>query len=176
MRRHDSIRDSLARTLELGLFKDVRATVEPRVPNLQTGANLRRGGTRVAPRGSKTSVSCGLPGTQRYVDQGSQTTPGRAAEAYAVIKAAKYADHPTSSHSLWRLEATSPISSWTPYGGPRGPAPPPTPGPRGTVTPRRRAQGGDAGSGSFPSLHARRHCSGDSRGRPRSGVRAVARV
>ena len=48
-----------------------------------------------------------------------------------------------------------------------------------TVTPRRRAQGGDAGSGSYPSLHARRHCSGDSRGRPRhrgSGVRAVARV
>jgi hypothetical protein len=45
-----------------------------------------------------------------------------------------------------------------------------------TVTPRRRAQGGDAGSGSYPRLHARRHCSG---GRPRhrgSGVRAVARV
>ena len=33
-----------------------------------------------------------MPGTQRYVDQGSQTTPGRAAEAYAAIKAAKYAD------------------------------------------------------------------------------------
>jgi hypothetical protein len=50
------------------------------------------------------------------VDQGSQTTPGRAAEAYAAIKAAKY---PTSSHSSWRLEATSiggPTSSWTPYG------------------------------------------------------------
>jgi hypothetical protein len=31
MRRHDSIRDSLMLTLELGLFKDVRATVEPRV-------------------------------------------------------------------------------------------------------------------------------------------------
>ena len=43
MRRHDSIRDSLARTLELGLFNDVRATVEPRVPNPQTGADLRRG-------------------------------------------------------------------------------------------------------------------------------------
>ncbi len=32
--------------------------------------------------------------TQRYVDQGSQTTPGRAAEAYAAVKAAKYADQP----------------------------------------------------------------------------------
>ncbi len=32
------------------------------------------------------------PGTQRYVDQGSGTTPGLAAEAYAAAKAAKYAD------------------------------------------------------------------------------------
>ncbi len=31
------------------------------------------------------------PGTQRY-DQGSGTTPGLAAEAYAAVKAAKYAD------------------------------------------------------------------------------------
>ena len=32
-------------------------------------------------------------GTQRYVDQGSGTTPGHAAEAaYAAVKAAKYAD------------------------------------------------------------------------------------
>ncbi len=38
---------------------------------------------------------------------------------------------------------------------------------QGTVTPRRRAQGGDAGSGSYLSLHARRHYSDDSRGRPR---------
>jgi hypothetical protein len=47
----------------------------------------------------------------------------------------------------------------TPYGGPRGPAPPPT-GPRGTsgaVTARRRAQEGDAGSGLYRSLHPRRH-------------------
>jgi hypothetical protein len=42
MRRHDSIRDSLACTLELGLLKDVRATVEPRVPNPQIGANRAR--------------------------------------------------------------------------------------------------------------------------------------
>jgi hypothetical protein len=32
------------------------------------------------------------PGTQRYVDQGSGTTPGLAAETYAAVKAAKYAD------------------------------------------------------------------------------------
>ena len=33
------------------------------------------------------------PGTQqRYVDQGSGTTPGLAAEAYAAVKVAKYAD------------------------------------------------------------------------------------
>ena len=32
------------------------------------------------------------PGTQRFVDQGSGTTPGLAAEAYAAVKAAKYAD------------------------------------------------------------------------------------
>jgi hypothetical protein len=34
------------------------------------------------------------PGTQRYVRSGSQATPGRAAEAYAAIKAAKYVDQP----------------------------------------------------------------------------------
>jgi hypothetical protein len=33
-----------------------------------------------------------IRGTQRYVDQGSGTTPGLAAEAYAAVKAAKYAD------------------------------------------------------------------------------------
>ncbi len=33
------------------------------------------------------------PGTQHYIDQGSGTTPGHAAEeAYAAVKAAKYAD------------------------------------------------------------------------------------
>ncbi len=32
------------------------------------------------------------PGTQRYVDQGRGTTPGLAAEAYAAVKVAKYAD------------------------------------------------------------------------------------
>jgi hypothetical protein len=32
------------------------------------------------------------PGTQRDVDQGSDTTPGLAAEDYAAVKAAKFAD------------------------------------------------------------------------------------
>jgi hypothetical protein len=96
IRRHDSLLDSLARTLELGLFKDVRATVEPRVPNPQTGANLRRGDIKVHQGGTTWILDIGVvcPGTQRYVDQGSQTTPGRAAEAYAAIKAAKYAEQP----------------------------------------------------------------------------------
>ena len=35
-------------------------------------------------------VAC--PGNQRDVDQGSGTTPGHAAEAYAAVKAAKFAD------------------------------------------------------------------------------------
>ena len=39
-----------------------------------------------------TSAWCAPPGTQRYVDQGSGTTPGLAAEAYAAAKVAKYAD------------------------------------------------------------------------------------
>jgi hypothetical protein len=76
-----------------GLYcKDVRATVEPRVPNPQTGADLRRGGIKAHQGGTTWILDIGVvcPGTQRYVDQGSQTTPGRAAEAYA----AKYADQP----------------------------------------------------------------------------------
>jgi hypothetical protein len=141
--------DSLARTLELGLFKDVRFTVQPRVPNPQTGADLRRGDIKVHQGGTTWMLDIGVvcPGTQRYVDQGSQTTPGRAAEAYAAIKAAKYADQPNfvpfivETGGYTNRRATS---SWTPYGGLRGPAPPPTPDPgalQGTVTPRRRAQG-----------------------------------
>ena len=46
----------------------------------------KHGNTRILDVG----VVC--PGTQRYVDQGSGTTPGLAAEAYAAVKAAKYAD------------------------------------------------------------------------------------
>ena len=74
----------------------MRATVEPRVPNPQTGADLRRGDIKVHQGGTTWILDIGVvcPGTQRYVDQGSQTTPGRAAEAYAAIKAAKYADQP----------------------------------------------------------------------------------
>jgi hypothetical protein len=108
MRRHDSIRDSLARTLELGLFNDVRApTVKPCVPNPQTGADLRRDGIKVHLGGPTWVPDVGVvcPGTQRYVDLRSQARP----------------------------VATStggPISSLTPhrYRGPTGPAPPLTPG------------------------------------------------
>jgi hypothetical protein len=137
MRRHDSVRDSLARTLELGLFKDVRSTVEPRVPNPQTGADLRRGDIKVHQGGTTWILDIGVvcPGTQRYVDQGSQTTPGRAAEAYAAIKAAKYADQPnfvpfiveTGGYINRRAHLfldTLRVS--------QGSRPPPTLGPRGT--------------------------------------------
>jgi hypothetical protein len=43
-------------------------------------------------RGTYTWYVRVCPGTQRDVDQGSGTTPGLAAEAYAAVKAAKYAD------------------------------------------------------------------------------------
>ncbi len=61
----------------------------------QTGADLKRGDIKVH-QGTTWILDIGVvcPGTQRYVDQGSQTTPGRAAEAYVAIKAAKYADQP----------------------------------------------------------------------------------
>jgi hypothetical protein len=41
---------------------------------------------------SKHGNICGSSRTQRYVDRGSGTTPGLAAEAYAAAKAARYAD------------------------------------------------------------------------------------
>jgi hypothetical protein len=52
----------------------------------QDGADQRRGDIKV----SKHGMVC--PGTQRFVDQGSGTTPGLAAETYAAVKAAKYAN------------------------------------------------------------------------------------
>ncbi len=56
--------------------------MEPRVPNPQTGADLRRGDIKVHQGGTTWILDIGVvcPGTQRYVDQGSQTTPGRAAD------------------------------------------------------------------------------------------------
>jgi hypothetical protein len=46
-------------------------------------ADLRRGDIKVHPGGTTWILDVGVvcPGTQRYVDQGSQATPGRAAEA-----------------------------------------------------------------------------------------------
>ncbi len=57
----------------------------------QDGADQRRGDIKVSKHGNTWILDVGV-GTQRYVDQGSGTTPGHAAEAYAAVKAAKYAD------------------------------------------------------------------------------------
>jgi hypothetical protein len=68
--------------------------VEPRVLQPQDDADQRRGDIKVSKNGNTwiLDVSVVCPGTQRYVDQGSGTTPGLAAETYAAVKAAKYAD------------------------------------------------------------------------------------
>ena len=61
----------------------------------QDGTDQRRGDIKVvSKRGNTWILDVGVvcPGTQRYVDQGSGTTPGLAAETYAAVKAAKYAD------------------------------------------------------------------------------------
>jgi hypothetical protein len=54
----------------------------------------RRGDIKVSKHGNTWILDVGVvcPGTQRHVDQGSGTTPGLAAETYAAVKAAKYAD------------------------------------------------------------------------------------
>jgi hypothetical protein len=104
-------------------------------------------------------VAC--PGTQRYVDQGSQTTPGRAAEAYAAIKAAKYTDQPNFVPFI--VETGDYINRRAhlfldTLRGSQGGVPPrrlPDPGAlQGAVNPRRRAQGGDAGSGFVVAIPA----------------------
>ncbi len=60
----------------------------------QDGADQRRGDIKVSKHGNTWILDVGVvcPGTQRYVDQGSGTTPGVAAEASAAVKAAKNAD------------------------------------------------------------------------------------
>jgi hypothetical protein len=60
----------------------------------QDGADQRRGDIKVSKHGNTWILDVGVvcPGTQRYVDQGSGTTPGLAAEAYAAVKVANYAD------------------------------------------------------------------------------------
>ncbi len=90
-RRHHSIRNRLARVLER--VNGTSATVEPRGLKPQDSADQWRGkaaGTAPAPMWV-LDVGVVCPGTQRCVDQGD-TTPGLAAEAYAAVKAAKYAD------------------------------------------------------------------------------------
>ncbi len=60
----------------------------------QDGADPRHGDIKVSKHGNMWILDVGVvcPGTQRYVDQGSGTTPGLVAEAYAAVKAEKYAD------------------------------------------------------------------------------------
>jgi hypothetical protein len=63
----------------------------PRRPALQ---RLRGARSRSQPESTATrrsSTSAWYPGNQRSVHQGSGTTPGLAAEAYAAVQAAKYA-------------------------------------------------------------------------------------
>jgi hypothetical protein len=64
------------------------------VLNPQDGADQRRGDIKVSKHGNTWILDVGVacPGTQRYCDQGSGTTPRLAAEAYAAVKAATYAD------------------------------------------------------------------------------------
>jgi hypothetical protein len=115
MRRHDSTRDSQSRTLELGLFKDVQATVEPRVSNPQTGADLRRGDIEV-----RQGVGRRVP---RDPALRRRSQPGYPQRGSCGIKAAaKYVDQPNFVPFIWRREATStagPTSSCTPYRVPR---------------------------------------------------------
>ena len=75
----------------LGRVSGTSATVEPRVLQPQDGADQRRGDIKVSKHGNTWILDVGVvcPGTQRYVDQGSGTTPGLAVEAYAAVKAAK---------------------------------------------------------------------------------------
>ncbi len=88
--------------------------------------NLRRGDIKVHHGGTTWILDIGVvcPGTQRYADQGSQTTRGRAAEANAASKAAKYADQTNFVPFTVETEGYitgGPTSSWTPSEGPRGP-------------------------------------------------------
>ena len=72
------------------------ATVEPRVPNQQSGADHRRGDIKVHKGGTTWILDVGVvcPGTQRYFDKDSDRVLGRAAETYASVKSTKYADQP----------------------------------------------------------------------------------
>ena len=64
--------------------------MEPRALSPQDGAASKSAST--ATSGSSTSALCAPGPGQRCVDQGSDTNPGLAAETYAAVKAAKYAD------------------------------------------------------------------------------------
>ncbi len=80
----------------------------------QDGADQRRGDIKVSKHGNTWILDVGVvcPGTQRYVDQGSGTTPGLAAEAYAAVKAAKYTPtrklHPVYPGDRWTCQQSGP--------------------------------------------------------------------
>ncbi len=78
----------------VGRVSGTPATAEPRVLQPQDGADQRRGDIKVSKHGNTWILDVGVvcPGTQRYVDQGSGTTSGLAAETYTAVKPAKYAD------------------------------------------------------------------------------------
>jgi hypothetical protein len=81
--RHDSIRDRLATVL--GRVNGTSATVEPRVPNPQDGADQRRGDIKVSKHGNTWILDVGVvcPAPRR---------PGQwhiAGEAYAAVKVAQ---------------------------------------------------------------------------------------
>ena len=69
-----------------------RARVEPRVLQPQDGADQRRGDIKVSKHGNTWILDVGVvcPGTQRYVDQGSGTTPGLAAEYHGTSRGSTY--------------------------------------------------------------------------------------
>ncbi len=74
----------------------------------QDGADQRRGDIKVSKHGDTWILDVGVvcPGTQRYVDPGSGTTPGLAAEAYAAVKAA-------NGSTLRRLPSQRPARTTT---------------------------------------------------------------
>jgi hypothetical protein len=88
-KRHDSIRDRLARVLER-VNGTCHCGTEGAEPPGRRGTEA--GGRQGQQVRQHVGRRCVCSGTQRCVDQGSDTTPGLAAETYAAVKATKYAD------------------------------------------------------------------------------------
>jgi hypothetical protein len=90
------------------VYHGTSASVKLRVLQPQDGADQRRGDIKVSKHGNTWILDVGVvcPGTQRYVDQGSGTTPGLAAEAYAAARA------PRSQRRSTPTKTTSFRLSW----------------------------------------------------------------